>query len=278
MDNILVTNIQRFSLHDGPGIRTTVFLKGCSLRCPWCCNPENIVPQKQRYKKDGVDGVYGTWYNTDTLYREIIKDRAFYGGQNQEFCITSDMQLGDLPGGVTFSGGEALLQIKKLENLLQLLKKEHIHMAIETCLFAQQIQLRTALEYIDLFYVDIKILDNILCKTILNGDLTEYLSNLDILLKSGKPVVFRIPVIGGYTDDLENRHRIIDLLKQTKGNILKVELIKEHNLGHKKYTSLISGGNDVVYPNSIGVSNHAMMEYQKEMKEAIGIPVEICEI
>lgn len=85
MANILLTNIQRFSLHDGPGIRTTVFLKGCSLRCPWCSNPE-------KYVNNGLSGVYGREYNTDELYIEVVKDLAFYDGD------WSSLELEEMPG------------------------------------------------------------------------------------------------------------------------------------------------------------------------------------
>ena len=77
---VMITNIQRFSLHDGPGIRTTVFLKGCSLRCPWCCNPENIKPDTQKYIKDDIEKFYGTEMTLKELYDEIIKDKDFYAG------------------------------------------------------------------------------------------------------------------------------------------------------------------------------------------------------
>ena len=85
---MLITNIQRFSLHDGPGIRTTVFLKGCSIKCPWCSNPENIKNYPEVYYKDGVKGIYGKEFSLDEIYAEIVKDRVFYEDN----------------GGVTFSG------------------------------------------------------------------------------------------------------------------------------------------------------------------------------
>ena len=151
MANILLTNIQRFSLHDGPGIRTTVFLKGCSLRCPWCSNPENLNPNPEKYVNNGLSGVYGREYNTDELYIEVVKDLAFYDGD------WSSLELEEMPGGVTFSGGECLLQMDRLEPLLERLKAEKIHTAVETCLFAPAYQLSIAIKYIDLFYVDIKI-------------------------------------------------------------------------------------------------------------------------
>ena len=135
--SILITNIQRFSLHDGPGIRTTVFTKGCTLHCPWCSNPENLTPAIQNYVKKDKDGhveetgTYGKWYSPEKLYDEIVKDKIFYG----DIETDSSLDFEALPGGVTFSGGECLAQIKELEPVLKRLNEEHIHTAVESCLF-----------------------------------------------------------------------------------------------------------------------------------------------
>lgn len=265
-DKVMVTNIQRFSLHDGPGIRTTVFLKGCSLRCPWCSNPENLTAEPQEYIKDGVFGVYGRFYSCDELYSEVIKDRAFYGEYNTEVKFN----LENAPGGVTFSGGEALLQADKLDPLLKRLKAECIHMAVETCLFVSEKLLNIAIQYIDLFYVDIKILDSLRCKNQLGGIIEQYHRNLNTLFESKALVVFRIPVIGGWTDDRENRERVLELL--TEYRPLKVELIKEHNLGISKYQSL---GMEI--PDYRGVRDELMREYADRIAQ-LGIDVEICRI
>lgn len=272
MSNILLTNIQRFSLHDGPGIRTTVFLKGCSLRCPWCSNPENLESKTQKYIKNGIEGLYGKDYTWDELYHEILKDKVFYDGD----CGSKD--LNKMPGGVTFSGGECLLQMDELEPLLERLNKEGIHTAVETCLFALASQLFIAIKYIDLFYVDIKILDEEKCKEVLSGTLSVYHTNLQTLLNSGKPIVFRIPVIGGYTDGDDNRKRVVEMLRNVKGNVLKIELIKEHNLGTSKYQSLIDGKNDIKIPKYTGVSDELMEQYKKEIEVVVNIPVEVCKI
>lgn len=278
MDDILVTNIQRFSLHDGPGIRTTVFLKGCTLRCPWCCNPENILSQIQHYEKNGIRGTYGVRYTTDSLYKEIIKDKSFFAGSIEDYGITSPALLMKLPGGITFSGGEALLQISQLEQLLQRLNKEHIHMTVETSLFVRQEALRIAIRYIDLFYVDIKILDSEKCKRHQHGSLNQFLENWSVLLESGKPIVVRVPVIGGYTDGPDNIAAIIDLLKKAKGNIIKVELLKEHNLGIQKYRSLISAGNIIEMPANKGVSDITIHKYKEYMESELNYCIEICKI
>lgn len=261
--NVIVTNIQRFSLHDGPGIRTTVFLKGCSLRCPWCSNPENLTAEPQPYVKNGIAGIYGKYLNCEELHKEIMKDKDFYGSYTGN-------NLDSILGGVTFSGGEALLQIDKLDPLLKRLKEEHIHTAVETCLYAPVRLIEIALRYIDLFYVDIKILDSEICKSVLHGNFNLYLRNLDTLFLSGAPIVVRIPVIGGWTDGENNRQEVLKLLSRYRP--IKVELIKEHHLGISKYESL-----SMPIPDYRGVSDGLMQEYYTDILKQ-GLNTEICKI
>ena len=270
-DQILITNIQRFSLHDGPGIRTTVFLKGCSLRCPWCSNPENISNELQGYIKDGVKGTYGKYVSPDEIVEECLKDRSYYGGKIDDWEITSSDDLDLLPGGVTFSGGEALLQAQALVPVFERLHDEGIHLAVETCLFVTADQLAIAIEYIDLFYVDVKLLDQDKCKGLIHGNLELFLDNLETLMKSSKPVVIRIPVIGSRTDSCENRSAVKDLLEKYKNRILKIELIKEHNLGESKYKAL---GLEQSY---VGVTDELLETYKSELS-VLGVPVEVCKI
>ena len=286
--NILLTNIQRFSLHDGPGIRTTVFLKGCSIHCPWCSNPENLLHREQRYVKmdhNGKveeEGTYGKWYSPDELYSEVIKDKSFYGYCN----ANSATYLDSLPGGVTFSGGECMLQMKELDPMLQRLNDEQIHTIVETSLFCSSVQLSIAIKHIDLFYVDIKVLNDDLCSSSLGGRIELYKNNLVTLQNSGKPVVFRLPVIGGYTDSEENRKAVVELIEskaKSYSNLLKIEILKEHNLGTNKYQSLIDGGNEIMLPEYNGVSDELMGQYKIEIEEGLmivgsSIPVEICKI
>lgn len=261
MNNIIVTNIQRFSLHDGPGIRTTVFLKGCYLRCPWCSNPENLTTEPEPYVKNGMVGIYGKYLSCEELYKEVIKDKVFYDTAND---------LDSMSGGVTFSGGEALLQMDKLEPLLRRLKKEHIHTAVETCLFVPENLLEIALNYIDLFYADVKILDSEVCKSVLHGNLNLYLKNLDTLFASSVPVIIRVPVIGGWTDGENNRKKILELLEKYRP--IKIELIKEHNLGSSKYESL-----SIPVPAYKGVSDKTMQGYYTDIL-ILGLNAEICKI
>lgn len=275
---ILVTDIQRFSLHDGPGIRTTVFLKGCAIRCPWCSNPENLEHVVQRYVKDGETGFYGKWYSSDELFQEVIRDKNFYVGDLFDYKVTSSMMFEKLPGGVTFSGGECLLQMDELEDVLQKIHCDGIHIAIETSLFANPDKLEIALKYVDLFYADIKILDKHRCRNILNGNLDVYFSNLNVLMNSGKPIVARIPVIASFTDDEHNIYQVTELLENFQGNLLKVEIIKEHNLGLRKYQSLLKAGNKIDVPDYKGVEDSMLINYQSQLRKRVKVPIEICKI
>lgn len=280
MTSILVSNIQRFSLHDGPGIRATVFLKGCSIRCPWCCNPENLESRQQEYIKDGVKGTYGYEISTDDLYKEVMKDKPFYEGELEEWNIRAADLIDKLPGGVTFSGGECLLQMKVLEPLLIRLNDEKIHTCIETSLYAPTTYLLIALQHIDLIIADVKILTEEKVKSVEKGELSLYKKNLGLLLGSGKPVVLRIPVIGGYTDTEENQQLMCELLPiiLPGSNVLKIQMIKEHNLGITKYESLHAADPDFPVAEYKGVSDEVMNSYKEKIEKVVSIPVEICKI
>src|SRR5574344_462320 len=255
----IITNIQRFSLDDGPGIRTTVFFKGCVLHCPWCANPETISKNIEYYydkdkcikdnsnciinsdccvlkgkydseslknssKQCKVDAIkiYGKEISDIELYNEILKDNAFYGKD----------------GGVTFSGGEPLLSLSNLESLLIKLKAKDINIAVETSLFVPIDMLKLAIKYVDYFIVDCKILDSSSTLNILGGNIKVYLENLDYLFKNfeHKNIRIRIPIINNYTDNSNNLIAIVELLKKYKPDL--IEIFSGHTLAEKKYDSL----------------------------------------
>ena len=217
---ITVSNIQRFCLHDGPVIRTTVFLKGCSLHCPWCANPENIKLDIEEYIDNGKQFFYGKKMSLSEIYSECLKDKNFY----------------DNDGGVTFSGGEPLLNIYQYESLLQKLKASNISLCAETALFVNTDNVELAIRYFDFFCVDIKVLDNGKCKTLLGGNIELYKKNVEYLLCTGKNIQFRVPLISPFTTETENIIAISDFC--IEHNINSLELIKGHNLAQKKYQLL----------------------------------------
>lgn len=249
---VRITNIQHFCLQDGPGIRTTIFLKGCNLTCPWCCNPENISYDFQEYNYNNQVEVFGYDINLEDLEKEILKDNIYYSKNN---------------GGVTFSGGEPLLQINDLEPLLKELKKLNINICFETALQVPQEYLETSLKYVDEYFVDIKILSKVHCEKILNGNVDLFKSNLKLLIEKNSNVTFRIPLINEFTLKEDNMDLIYELLREYPNQ--KVEIFKTHNLGEKKYKVL----NKKPFP-------HTQINDEKigEIKDKINQIVEECEI
>lgn len=219
-ESTLITNIQRMCMDDGPGIRTTVFFKGCNLHCPWCANPENIRFCEEPYQKDGVVGVYGAYYRQDELLDEILKDKKYWKRQ----------------GGVTFSGGEPLLHTEYLLPVLKKLKDENIHVAVETALFVDRKVLEAIISYVDLFLVDMKLLQPEMCKEILGGNASDYLENLEYLVKEQKDILLRIPCNEEYTLQKDNVNLILAWCE--KHPHLPLEIFAVHSLGKTKYNSL----------------------------------------
>lgn len=217
---VIVTNIQRFSLHDGPGIRTTVFLKGCSLHCPWCSNPENVNGSLEMYRDNSGVHYYGKEMTLSYIFQECIKDRLYYVNG----------------GGVTFSGGEPLLYVSRLEPLLKMLKHEDISLCAETALFVNPESVELAALYFDYFCVDIKILDKGLCDSVLGGNIDMYMNNVSYLIKSGRKIQFRMPLIPLFTMKRENVDSVVNFC--VINGIRDIELIKGHNLAEKKYLTL----------------------------------------
>lgn len=204
---IRVSRIQRFCLDDGPGIRTTVFLGGCNLRCPWCSNPEAAFGEPSSF----------TEYIPSHLLEEVLKDRAFYGGD----------------GGVTFSGGEPLLQVGELVWVWEQLKKLGVDIAVETAGFVSESLLATAIELIDLFIVDAKILDSSRCQDVIGGDIRTYLTNISELAAVRARSWLRVPLIKPYTTSGENLRAIANVIARLKPE--RVELLSGHNLGLSKW-------------------------------------------
>ena len=252
MPKAMIFDIQRNSFVDGPGIRTTVFFKGCNLRCKWCHNPESQSFEKQMmFYKDKCTGcgkchevcpnhlkkcdfcgkcelycpaearkICGREYTSDEVLAEVIKDKAFYDNSG---------------GGVTFSGGECMLQLDFLCEILEKCKSAGIHTAVDTAGNVPWESFEKILPFTDLFLYDIKAFGAELHRKgtgVSNELILENLKNL-----SGRAdIIVRIPVIGGYNDNDEEIRQIADFLKQIK--IIKAELLPYHAMGEHKYTAL----------------------------------------
>lgn len=251
---VRVSNIQRFCLHDGPGIRTVVFLKGCNLRCPWCANPENIDYEFTEFYDDVThkNRIVGYDIEAINLYDEIIKDEVYFSFNN---------------GGVTFSGGEPLLQIKELEPLLKKLKDNNINIAIETDLQVATDLVKIALKYVDEFIVDVKILDKDLNKKILGGNIDLYMDNVELLSRNNKIDIFRIPLSNEYTLTKNNQELILKFLEKYKCN--RVEIFKIHNLAESKYKAI--GKNIITF--SLVKDEDVMNIYDKIKKRNVNVSI-----
>jgi len=197
-DKGLIFDIKRDSSEDGPGIRTTVFFKGCPLSCIWCQNPEG---KKLLPEPDAHGTQIGTWYSVDEVMYRLLQDKPF-------FATTG--------GGVTLSGGEATLQMEFAGKLLQALKHEDIHTALETSgFFPYPAFKEKMLPWLDLIYFDIKLIDTTESKQYCGRSNKTVLENFSRLLADTQiPVIPRIPLIPGITTTDENLKGIATFLKQ----------------------------------------------------------------
>ncbi len=265
-----VFDIQRSSFVDGPGIRTTVFFKGCNLRCAWCHNPESqsAVPQMMFHKNrcngcgkckekcpnslekcdlcgkctfycpNDAREICGKEYTVDQLMTEILKDKTFYENSG---------------GGVTFSGGECMLQIDFLTEILKTCKENGIHTAVDTAGHVPYEYFERILPYTDLFLYDIKCMDAEKHKHYTGVANTRILENLSALLKTSACVWVRIPVIPS-VNDAEEEIAAIRAFLDEHGFPEKVEPLPYHRIGEHKYGAL---GMDVT---SFSVPSKEQME------------------
>ena len=259
---LLVSQIQNFSLHDGPGIRTTVFLQGCNLRCKWCHNPETwkkesilsytenkcigcgqcieICPSGAQQIQNGqhiyertlctVCGkcveicctealeIVGSYYSAEELSELLLRDRRLY-------------EISE--GGVTFSGGEPMMQAEILYDLCNRLQKEHISVAFETALAFPWKVIHRMTECADLFLVDFKMFDNEKHKEYTGTENTLIKENLKKLVNY-RPIMIRLPIIKGINDEIENAVATADFFAALGRNIKSVEFLPYHDFGVEK--------------------------------------------
>jgi pyruvate formate lyase activating enzyme len=261
----LVFDIQRFSLHDGPGIRTIVFLKGCPLKCVWCSNPESqkfhreimfsaskcidcgtcmeVCPQNA-IKEDNQD------YRIDTELCDLC-------GKCCEECPTQALQLSgqhlsisDLVseiekdrefyessgGGVTFSGGEPLGQPEFLKDILVACVERGIHTAVETCGYTKWENLENIIPHTDLFLYDLKHMDAATHEKMTGYDNRLILENLDKLSRTDANIIIRMPIIPGVNDSEKNLIDTAEFMK--KRHLREIHLLPYHNFGENKYHML----------------------------------------
>ncbi|MGO3780442.1 MAG: glycyl-radical enzyme activating protein [Enterococcus viikkiensis] len=249
IDQACIFNIQKFSIHDGPGIRTVVFFKGCPLRCYWCSNPESQAgkPEKMWDAQKKAPTMVGEYKTIDEIIEEVMKDDVFYEESG---------------GGVTLSGGEVLYQAAFATELLRQLKAKGIHTASETTGFAKAEVFKNYLEQVDLLYFDVKHHDEEQHKVGTGVSLQPILKNLALALEKQQQIIVRIPVIPNFNDGPENATAFANLFNQM--NITAVELLPFHQFGEKKYTLL-----ERDYPlHDVPQLHSEELDYFKEILEA----------
>jgi pyruvate formate lyase activating enzyme len=224
-------DIKRFAIHDGPGIRTTVFLKGCPLRCPWCHNPEGQNPDPETVIRaipveDGSrpvpDKTIGRLMSVEEVVEEIEKDVLFFDESG---------------GGVTFSGGEPLAQPEFLEALLDACKQRNLHTCLDTSGCAPSDVFGSLIDKVDLFLYDLKLMDDAEHQKYTGVSNRLTLENLKTLDDRGKDVVVRFLVIPGITDSQESVSATADFIASLK-NVRDVSLLRYHRIATEKYRRL----------------------------------------
>ncbi len=217
-----IFDIQRFSIHDGPGIRTIIFLKGCRLRCRWCCNPESQEYDVQTMLVQGKPKLIGRDVTVDEMMDEIKKDMIYYRRSG---------------GGVTLSGGEALLQPEFAIALLTACKEFGINTAIESTGYTDFAVIERYLPYIDTFLMDIKHMDSRKHEEFTGRPNELILENAQRIAQTGTNLIIRVPVVPSFNHTREEIKAIAVFAGSLPG-VRELHLLPYHRLGQDKYEGL----------------------------------------
>lgn len=293
----VIFNIQHYSIHDGPGIRTTVFLKGCPLRCTWCQNPESQAFLPQLFFVG--ENCTGCGKCADACPERAIEIRDGRSRTNRELCRAQGKCVEACPnearslmgryataqevfedvngdaifyarsgGGVTLSGGEPLAQPEFATSLLKLCKAVGLHTAIDTCGYARWETARRILEYVDLVLYDFKHMDPMLHEKwtgVRNELILENARRIHHELSI--PVLARVPLVPGHNDSLENIEATARFIANELGRSVKVHLLPYHKLGEAKYERLEMPGKSV----SIEPPSDERMSELQNIVESFGL-------
>ncbi len=250
-----IFNVQRFSIHDGPGIRTIIFFKGCFMRCAWCCNPESQEYKIQTLIENGTPKTVGEDVTVQGIMPEILSDLPYYRRSG---------------GGVTLSGGEVLAQPDFAEALLKECKKNGLHTAIESTANAPWQVIERILPYLDLYLLDIKHINSEKHKKFTTSGNEQILENAKKLANSGVELIIRTPVIPTFNDTPEEISAIAKFASSLKG-VKEHHLLPYHRLGQDKYAGL----NRTYSLSHVEPPTDEKMQSLKEIAEKYGLRVQI---
>lgn len=217
-----IFDIQKFSIHDGPGIRTIVFLKGCPLRCRWCCNPESQEYRIQTMMVDGKPKVMGQDVTVEEVLDKVLQDMPYYRRSG---------------GGMTLSGGESLMQPDFAAALLRGAKESGLNTAMESTGFAPFETIQKLLPWLDLYLMDIKHIDSAKHKAFTSQPNELILENAKKIAAHAKELIIRVPVIPTFNDTAEEIRRIAQFAAELPG-VRQLHLLPYHRLGQDKYQRL----------------------------------------
>ena len=294
----MIFNIQRFSTHDGPGIRTVIFYKGCPLRCDWCSNPESqtfdyslmydrklcknfgdCLKRQTPFLSVGESGLFIDWKSVsepEKLTNVCISKALSVSGEKKETReILDEIEKDRLffqqsGGGVTFSGGEPLSQGPELELLLDELNKLKIDVAIETSLHVPWQNIERCLGKTGTFLVDLKHTDSDKFKRFTGGSSDLVLSNLKMLVACNENIIIRVPVIPEFNHTFSEMKEIIDFTVGMK-TVREIHFLPFHNLGSTKYEML---GMNYSYSGIKNLDTSDMNEYVA-YAESVGLMAKI---
>ena len=293
-----VFNIQRFSIHDGTGVRTNIFFKGCPLSCLWCNNPESIDPLPSIMFDERLCHMFGDCISAGNghivaknkmlkIEREKITDfeslrhicpskALIVTGETKSVSqiigeIEKDIPFYEMSGGgVTLSGGEPFSQDPDLKELIIELKKRGIHVSVETSLHVPWEIIDNYLDLIDVFLADLKHTDNEKFARYTGGNAVLVLNNFRELDRKGKAFIVRIPVIPHFNFSMPELHAIIDFVAGLK-NALEINFIPFHSLAREKYAML---GKEYIFENHRNIEKAELGPYV-EYAEKMGLTVKI---
>ena len=217
-----IFDIQRFSVHDGPGIRTIVFLKGCRLRCRWCCNPESQSYEIEQMEMNGKVKTVGRDVTAGEIISEVERDTIYYKRSG---------------GGLTLSGGESLAQPDFAEALLALAHQHSINTAMESTGFADFADIARILPHLDLYLMDIKHMDSEKHKAFTGQYNDKILENAQRIARSPVKLIIRTPVIPTFNDTEEEIRAIAKFAASLPG-VEEMHLLPYHRIGTDKYKGL----------------------------------------